>query len=98
MASLNYTPKFWEDMAKIADFLVNVANTQQSLDVYDTIIHGIQTLIKHPKIGRRLAPYDLRELVISYGNTGYIALYSYHELTDIVTLHAIKHQRESGYH
>lgn len=98
MAKLNYTPKFWQDMARITDFLMTIADTEHSLDTYATIIHGIETLSKHPEIGRISRYARFRELVISHGTTGYIALYSYNQLTDIVTLVAIKHQRESGYH
>lgn len=38
----------------------------------------------------------MRELVISRGSTGYIALYLYHEIRDVVTVLAIRHQREVG--
>lgn len=38
----------------------------------------------------------MRELVISRGSTGYIALYRYHEIRDVVTVLAIRHQREVG--
>ncbi|HSS05719.1 MAG TPA: type II toxin-antitoxin system RelE/ParE family toxin, partial [Rhodanobacteraceae bacterium] len=38
-----------------------------------------------------------RELVISRGHSGYIALYSYEQLEDTVLVLAIRHQREAGY-
>ena len=38
----------------------------------------------------------MRELVISHGSTGYLALYRYHEIRDLVTVLAIRHQRELG--
>lgn len=40
---------------------------------------------------------DLRELVISYGRTGYVALYRFLPLRDEVRVLAIRHQREIGY-
>jgi plasmid stabilization system protein ParE len=99
MIALNYTPGFWQDMARITDFLISSAtDATQALNAYDIITHGIQTLIKHPEIGRASTSSRFRELVISHGNTGYIALYSYNQFTGIVTLIAIRHQRESGFH
>jgi plasmid stabilization system protein ParE len=40
---------------------------------------------------------ELRELVISRGNTGYVALYSFEEAQEAVLILAIRHQREAGY-
>jgi len=39
----------------------------------------------------------LRELVISRGCTGYVALYRFEEDQDAVLILAIRHQREAGY-
>lgn len=38
----------------------------------------------------------MRELVISRGKTGYIALYRYDEIRDVARVLAIRHQRELG--
>jgi plasmid stabilization system protein ParE len=40
---------------------------------------------------------ELRELVISRGRTGYVALYSFEEDRDAVLILALRHQREAGY-
>jgi hypothetical protein len=39
----------------------------------------------------------LRELVISRGKSGYLALYDYDEPNDMVLVLALRHQREAGY-
>ncbi len=98
MAIVNYTPKFWEGMARLTEFLGSATTVEQALVAYDMIIQAIQTLVNHPEIGRISMRSDFRELIISYGNTGYIALYQYNQLTDIVTMVAIRHQREVEYH
>jgi len=98
VASINYTQKFWDDMERITEFLSAAADQAQAIHAYELIISGIQTLLNHPEIGRKSTQYDFRELVISHGNTGYIALYQYQELTEIATVVAIRHQRESGFH
>ena len=40
---------------------------------------------------------DLRELVIDFGSSGYLALYRFEAALDAVTIPAIKHQREDDY-
>jgi len=39
----------------------------------------------------------LRQLVISRGRTGYVALYRYREDIDQAVVLAIRHQREAGF-
>jgi len=51
-----------------------------------------------PDMGR---PFDqetnLRELPISFGASGYVALYRHDPAGDVVYLLAFRHQREAGY-
>jgi hypothetical protein len=49
-----------------------------------------------PRIGRP-AEQGLRELVISRGKTGYVALYRYDATADRVLVLALRHQPEAGY-
>ncbi len=62
----------------------------------DLIAEAVHILANHPFIGRP-AENGLRELVISRGRSGYVALYSYEEPDDTVLVLAIRHQREAGY-
>ncbi len=57
---------------------------------------AVENLASHPLIGRRVEG-DLRELVISYGATGYIALYRFDIQRDQVRVLALRHQREICY-
>lgn len=51
-----------------------------------------------PGIGRPLEDEpNLRELVISFGDSGYVALYHYERNTDAVLILAFRHQKEAGY-
>jgi plasmid stabilization system protein ParE len=59
-----------------------------------SVIHDAVTVLRrHPLIGRE-AEEGFRELVISVGKTGYVALYDYDARDDSVLVHAIEHQRE----
>jgi hypothetical protein len=44
----------------------------------------------------RLCDNHLRELVISRGKSGYVALYSFEENKKAILINAIRHQKESG--
>lgn len=51
-----------------------------------------------PMIGRPVEDHDgLRELVIDFGASGYLALYRFEPTLEAVTILAIKHQREDDY-
>jgi len=57
------------------------------------IRHAVEALAEHPLIGRSVSG-GLRELVISFGRTGYVALYWFFpERAEIWTL-GIRRQRE----
>ena len=52
----------------------------------------------NPEIGRPYADLpELRELLISFGDSGYVALYRYDPGADSVYVLAFRHQREAGY-
>ncbi|MGQ0512582.1 MAG: type II toxin-antitoxin system RelE/ParE family toxin [Betaproteobacteria bacterium] len=86
-----------EDLDRIFDFNFS-RDPATVLDHIGTIIDAVQVLARHPEIGRDTGGSPpLRELVISHGGTGYIALYEYSPLDDLVLVVAIRHQREAGY-
>jgi plasmid stabilization system protein ParE len=60
------------------------------------ISSAIEALAVHPLLGPRMHG-DIRELVISCGQTGHIALYRYRLLQDEVRVLAIGAQREMGF-
>jgi plasmid stabilization system protein ParE len=60
------------------------------------IIEGLQALSRHPLVGRPIER-GLRELLISRGRSGYVALYRYDPGADTVLLLRIRHQREGGF-
>lgn len=40
---------------------------------------------------------DMRELVIAFGDSGYVALYRYMDTDDAIYVLAFRHQKEAGY-
>lgn len=62
------------------------------------IRQAVLPLNQFPMIGRPVEDHtDLRELVIDFGASGYLALYRFESILDSVTILALKHQREDGY-
>ena len=57
---------------------------------------AVDNLAAHPLVGRRLEG-ELRDLIISYGHSGHVALYRFVIAKDEVRILAIRHQREIGY-
>ena len=57
---------------------------------------AVDNLAAHPLVGRRIEG-ELRELAISYGQTGYVALYRFVISQDEVRVLALRHQRELGF-
>jgi plasmid stabilization system protein ParE len=95
VARLIYARQALEDLERLTDFLVE-SDPKVALETFGLIAEATDVLRRHPLIGRA-AEAGLRELVISRGQTGYVALYSYELDEDAVLVLAIRHQREVGY-
>ncbi|WP_458334878.1 type II toxin-antitoxin system RelE/ParE family toxin [Pseudomonas protegens] len=58
----------------------------------------IARLEEDPEIGRPFPELpELRELIIEFGDSGYVALYRHELADDAVYLLAFRHQKEAGY-
>lgn len=95
MAKLSYSGRALADLERLADFLA-ATDPKAALETVGLIEEPIGLLVRHLLIGRPVE-FPLRELVISRGRTGYVALYSFEQAQDAVLILAIRHQREAGY-
>jgi plasmid stabilization system protein ParE len=82
-------------LERLADFLARDA-PKAAIAAIKLIREGIDILERHPLVGRQCEE-GLRELMISYGKSGYVALYSYEQRQDVVLVLALRHQREVGF-
>jgi plasmid stabilization system protein ParE len=64
--------------------------------IVSLITGAVEMLVDQPLIGR-VAEEGMRELVVSHGRSGFLALYRFREVEDLITILAIRHQREAGY-
>jgi len=95
MATVSYAPRALADLERLCDFLAE-SDPHAAARTIDLIVDAVAILEQHPLMGRP-AEADLRELVISRGKSGYLALYRYDGERDRVLVLAIRHQREAGY-
>jgi plasmid stabilization system protein ParE len=89
---LQFATRAFEDLDRLTDFLLDRA-PELAAETVPLILGGLRTLKDHPLIGRPVEA-DLRELLISRGRTGYIALYRYNPAHDVVLVLRVRHQRE----
>ncbi|MGH8681427.1 MAG: type II toxin-antitoxin system RelE/ParE family toxin [Burkholderiales bacterium] len=86
-----------DDLERIFEFNFE-RDPATALEHIDKVRTAVLILDAHPEIGRPLSRGStLRELIISHGKTGYIALYEYSRVEKLVRIVAIRHQREAGY-
>ena len=95
MARIIYSDESFTDFERIVEFLLD-SSPEQAAEALENIGGAIGILEAHPLIGRRIDAH-IRELVISWGVTGYLALYRFDPAFDAVRILRIRHQREAGY-
>ncbi len=95
MPAIRYLPDALEDLERLRNFLLDTDKVAAEETVL-LILDAVDVLAAHPFVGRA-ARDGHRELVISRGRTGYVALYRFDEEEDRVLVAAIRHQREAGY-
>lgn len=95
MAQVVYSEYAFTDLERLTDFLAET-DRMFALETAVTIQDAVTILEHHPLIGRP-CEHGLRELVISRGRTGYVALYDFLEADNTVLVLAIRHQREAGF-
>lgn len=95
MAVVSYAPRASSDLQRLVDFLAE-SDPSAAAQTAELIVSAVEALQNHPLLGRPVES-GFRELVISRGRSGYLALYRYDEARDRVLVLTIRHQREAGY-
>ena len=95
-----FTEEAREDLMRLFDFLLQF-DLDVALRARHTIDESLKLLEQFPFTCRKAADGAhgprLRELIISFGSTGYVALFEIDNATT-VTLLAIRLQREEDFH
>jgi plasmid stabilization system protein ParE len=95
VAQVTYTGNALDNLERAFEFLAR-EDPGAAARAAAAIREAVASLARHPLIGR---PVDegLRELVISFGRTGYVALYRFVPQRDEIRVLALRHQRELDY-
>ncbi len=96
MSQIIYSEQAQSDLNRLFIFLAEkeIEVAQRAMLEIDASIS--KQLSKNPKICREIR-HGLREFIIRFGRSGYIALFDYKEKLDIVEILAIRHQLEDDY-
>jgi plasmid stabilization system protein ParE len=95
MASVAFAARALADLDRLFDFLAD-HDPGAAERAAHAIVDATRVLRHHPLIGRPVRGY-IRELVISSGRTGYVALYRLRSGNARVEILTVRHQREAGY-
>jgi plasmid stabilization system protein ParE len=95
LAKIAFSGRALTDPERVFEFYAE-GDPELAIAQIDAIQQAVEILADHPLIGR-LTKHGLRELVISRGRTGFLALYRFLPRADMVRVLRIRHQRELGY-
>ena len=95
MSQVIFSAQVKTDFDRIFSFLFE-QTPHDSTTRIQAIVAAVDILQSSPLIGRPTA-YGQRELVISTGKSGYLALYRYDPAKDTVFVLAVRSQRERDY-
>jgi plasmid stabilization system protein ParE len=95
MPRVGISPRARQDLQRLYAFLEVKSETVASRAI-DIIEAAFIPLTRMPKIGRPVGT-TLRELIIDFGHSGYLALYHFNEAQNEIIILAIRHQLEDDY-
>jgi plasmid stabilization system protein ParE len=99
---VRYSESARDDLKRLYRHLLERATTAEDIELaeraLDAIVGAVQSLGRSPFIYRKAdrSPF-LRELLIPFGSSGYVALFEI-ESASTVTILAVRHQLEEDYH
>jgi len=100
--AVRYSASARDDLIRLYQFLLDRASTVEDLDVAEralsAITSAVDSLGRSPFIYRKAgqSPF-LRELLIPFGHSGYVALFEIEDAST-VTILAVRHQLEDDYY
>lgn len=95
MADVIYSAGAFADLERIFDAL-EAEDPTLAANTVAAVRTAIDELGQRPLLGRP-AEAGLRERAISRGRTGYVVLYRFVELDDVILVAAVRHRHDAGY-
>jgi len=98
---VRFTKQAEDDLLRLYDFILerDASDTSLAERALEAIQHGVRSLELAPFNCRKAEPDSpfLRELMLPFGASGYVALFEIDD-AQTVTILAVRHQREDDYH
>ena len=96
MPRVVFAPAALRDLERLRAFL-RPKSPAAAKRAGEAIVQGVQDLDAHPRMGRTIEnlPEQYRDWLIDFGNSGYVARYRVD--ADVVTILALRHQKEAGF-
>lgn len=100
--AVRYSAAAREDLRRLYEYLLDRAKTVEDLELAEralsVVIESVDRLGQSPLIHRKAGSSAfLRELLIPFGSSGYVALFEIEDAST-VTLLAVRHQLEDDFH
>ena len=100
--AVRYSAAAREDLRRLYEYLLDRAKTVEDLELAEralsAVIESVGRLGQSPFIHRKAGSSAfLRELLIPFGSSGYVALFEIEDAST-VTILAARHQLEDDYH
>lgn len=99
---VRYSASAREDLRRLYEHLLDRSTTVDDLRVaeraLEAVVHAVEGLARSPFVYRKVgaSPF-LRELLIPFGRSGYVALFEIEDAST-ATILAVRHQLEDDYH
>jgi plasmid stabilization system protein ParE len=95
LSRLAFAPAALDDIDRLVAFLRDQSENLAA-QTAPLLVEALSALKRHPLLGRPVE-LGLRELLISRGRSGYIALCRYDAARDTVLVLRLRHQREAAW-
>ena len=100
--AVRYSAAAREDLRRLYEYLLDRAKTVEDLELAEralsAVVESVDRLGPSPFIHRKSGSSAfLRELLIPFGSSGYVALFEIEDAST-VTILAVRHQLEDDYH
>lgn len=97
MSRIVFTEGATRGLERYREFLA-VKNPQASRRAGQAIEKQLSLLLTNPNMGSPFAAHpEFRELIIGFGDSGYVALYRLDADDNTIHVLAFRHQKEAGY-
>lgn len=97
---VQYTSEAKEDLIRLYQFYLDKSEFELAQRALEAIEASINQLKNFPYNCRKVIASNsyLREIIIPFATTGYLAIYEIDPIENTVTILAVRHQREDDYH